>query len=207
MNKKLKFVSITILVASIIGLVLTGCGGSANPTTTATGASSSTTNIASGNESLDVSVDKQQANGGDTFTVNVMINTQIASRGAQAALNFDPSTMECTSVTEGNFYKDWATTNGISTTMMPSSPNIDNVKGTVEMTAVAIMGQSAAEQSGKAFGGAQGQGIFLSYQMKAKSGVNKTASIKISDVALMDSNANAIKGVTAKNGQINIGTP
>jgi hypothetical protein len=213
MNTKLKLVGAFVLGLSVMSLLLCGCGSSnTKQTVTSTASSASTNNgvqstAATGGESLSVSLSNQQVNPGDTFTVNLMINTKVASRGAQAALTFDPSAMECTGVTEGNFYSNWATANGVSTTMMPSSPDIDNTNGTVEVTAVAIMGQSAAEQAGQALGGAQGQGIFLSYQMTAKSGVNKNASVGLSDVEILDPNANSIKGVASNNAQVTIGTP
>lgn len=213
MHVKLKTIVTFIFGIGAIGLLACGCGSSSAQTSVGISSATLTNNTtvaqttANGNESVSISLDQEQVNPGDSFTIDVIINTNMASRGAQVALTFDPSALECTGVTEGNFYSTWANANGVSTTMMPSSPAIDNTSGTVEVTAVSIMGESAAEQAGQTLGGAQGQGVFLSYQMTAKSGVNKNAAIKLSDVELLDSNASPINGVVINNGQVTIGTP
>lgn len=233
MSTKFKFLMAAVTGLLLIGLLLGGCSGynpttsqvitttSSKPTQTSDDPSQTsnipsmttptsttiTTGTGAKNESISVSVDKQQVKPGDTFTITVVINSKLASRGAQVSLSFDPSAMQCETVTEGSFYKDWAAANGITTTMVPSEPAIDNAQGTVDTVAIAIMGQTQAEQAGQAPGGAQGQGILLSYQMTAKSVSGKQAVIKISDVILMDANGDPIDDVDISNGQVTIGTP
>ncbi len=237
MNMKIKLLMAAVTGLLLIGLLLTGCSGynpttsqviqttSNQPSQTSdvpsqtSSISSKTTTISptitpptttsttAKNESVSISVDKQQVNQGDTFTITIVINSKIASRGAQASLSFDPSAMQCETVTEGSFYKDWATANGVTTTMVPSEPAIDNTQGTVDTVAVAIMGQTQAEQAGQTPGGAQGPGIFLSYQMTAKSASGKQSAIKVSNVILMDANGDPIDNVDISNGQVTIGTP
>lgn len=158
-------------------------------------------------ESVSVVLDKQQVNPGDSFTINLVINTKVPSQGAQASLIFDPAAMSCNTVTEGDFYKTWAAANGVSTTMMPAQPAIDNDGGIVQTTAVMVMGQTTAEQQGSEAGGAQGQGVFLSFQMTAKSGISTKAVIKIGQARLTDSNGDPITNVNIVNGQVTIGTP
>src|SRR5262249_36075255 len=76
---------------------------------------------------------------GNTFSVDVILNVGAhQSRGAQAGLTFDPAVIHLTSVTEGSFYKDWATANGAGTLFI--SPVIDNVGGTVSVAGDAIVG-------------------------------------------------------------------
>lgn len=161
---------------------------------------------ATGN-SMSVSFDKSQVSPGSDFVINVVVNTSQPSRGAQAGLKFDASAMQCNSVTEGNFYKDWATTNELSTMLVPSEASIDNAKGIVSDLGVAALGQTKSQSVGGPPGGAQGQGIVFVYHMTANAGVNKSAVITLTGVAITDENGDSISGVTSTNGQVTIGTP
>jgi hypothetical protein len=203
-----KMAVIMILGAGVLLALLAGCSNPANAGSNNTSTSAvSTDSKANPDENFSISVDKSQINAGDNFTINILINTKAASRGGQCAVTFDPSAMQCNAITEGNFFKDWASANGLSTVMMPSAPAIDNSKGTVEPVAIAVMGQSQAEQNGQSGQEAKGSGVFYSLQMTAKTGVNKQATIKLSDVQIADSNADGIKNVTSSSGIITIGTP
>jgi hypothetical protein len=192
---------------------LASCGSSATgaattSTTTAqnkqsSNPSSSTTSLSvNPNENFSITVSSSTVSPGATFTVNVLVNTKITSLGAQCGLSFDPSAMQCTGVTEGNFYSGWATSNNLTTLMIPTQPQIDDTKGTVEVTGVSIMGNQGASSSGPT-----GQGVFLSYNMTANSGVNKTTTLTLSNIMIIDQNTNPISGVTASTVEVTIGTP
>jgi len=203
-----KLAGILLLIAVGSATLLMSCS---NPA--AAGTSNTTAPVVSTNskgnqdENFSISVDKTQVNPGDKFTVNIMITSKMAARGGQCGVSFDPVALQCDSVIEGNFFKDWASANGVSTTMMPSEPAIDNNKGTVEAVAIAVMGLSQAEQNGQKGQEAKGSGVFMSLQMTAKTGVNKRASIKLSDIQIGDANGDGIKNVTSTDGFITIGTP
>ena len=217
---KVKSVISIVIGIAIAAAFLAGC---ANPATaiktpnstvaslatTATTAlpQSTTTGKVNPDENISVSLSKGQVNPGEQFTVNIMINTKMPSRGGQCSLNFDPAALQCNSVTEGGFFKDWATVNEVSTTMMPSEPAIDNTRGTVGITAIAVMGQTKKELAGGAGQGAQGSGVFLTVRMTAKTGTAKQAFINISNVQICDTNAQLIINATGSNGVVTVGTP
>jgi hypothetical protein len=200
----LKSKSIICVILVILGLstLLISCGGSA-PNSVTQNSNKTTANLTMNpNENLSISVSSSTVNPGDTFTVNVLVNTAVPSLGAQCALSFDASAMQCTGVTEGNFYSDWAASKNLTTVMMPTQPAIDNVNGTVEGTGITIMGNQ-----GNNLSGAQGQGVLFSYQMTANSGVNKNTIFTLSDILITDKNADPIESSTAGTGTVTIGTP
>ncbi len=108
--------------------------------------------------SITVSPTSRDVKAGDVFTFNVLIDTEIASRGAQCTLTFDPTLVKCDRITEGNFYKDWAEANSCSTILIPE-PVIDNVNGKVSNIGIAIMGTKK--------GGVKGSGVLLTYHFSA----------------------------------------
>jgi len=205
-----KLMGIIFIVVLAITMLLSSCSNSIAKTvlnTTSSG-NSTTTKTATTGTSLSISVDKPNVNTGDSFTINVIINSQVASRGVQCALSFDPSAMQCNGVTQGNFYTDWASANNVTTAVMPASPAIDNTQGIVATWAVAVMGQiSGSEYSNASPGGAIGQGVVFSYSMTAKTGINKKISLQLSAVKVMDENADPINNVGVKDGTVTIGTP
>jgi len=204
-----RLLAMMLICLAAITTVLSSCSNSSSQTTqkSTSPGNSSTTNTGANGTSLSISVDKSNVNPGDNFTVNVLIDSPAASRGVQCALNFDPSAMQCNSATEGNFYKDWASANGLTTTAMPTTPTIDNTQGTVADWAVSVMGQvQGAAFSGSA-GGAQGQGIVFSYNMTSKSGVNKKTTLKLSDVEVIDEATNPVNNISVVNGTVTVGTP
>ena len=212
---RMKLTGGIILGVGALTLMLVSCGNPALSLTSSTTSSSSSTQVsttsantqANPDENMSVSFDNQQVNPGDTFTVNIMINTLAASRGGQCSISFDSSAMQCTGVTEGTFFKTWAAANGVSTTMMPAAPAADNTSGTLNITAIAVMGQTQAELNGQGGQGAQGSGSFLILQMTAKTGINKQASVKLSNVQIYDANAQLVNNVSESDGIVTIGTP
>lgn len=129
---------------------------------------------------------------GDKFAVEVRISTDVACRGAQCVLTFDPALMKCDEVIEGNFFKDWAAANGGSTLLVPLSPSIDNNRGRVPAAGaagIAIMGGGQ--------GGVQGEGVLLSYHFTALA--DGTAEPTLSDVVVIDASGNGIPEVEVNN--------
>jgi hypothetical protein len=202
-----KMKGIMILGAAAIVVLLSSCGSSsANPASTTSPSAnqkitSTKTSIASADERLSISLDKTQVNPGETFIVNVMVDSKQVTRGAECALSFDPAAMQCTGIKEGNFFKDWANANSANTTQVPSDPQIDNAKGTVEATGIALMGGMKGATVGP-----QGSGILFSYTMVAKNGINKKVSFTLSQPSIVDANADDLP-VSVANGEITIGTP
>ena len=127
------------------------------------------------------------------FDIVVALNTSVPSRGGQCALSFNPTLMQCNSVTEGSFYKGWAQANSSSTIVFPQ-PTINNSTGQVTLIGIAIMGTKD--------GGASGGGEFCTCHMTAKSGSGGTSAVTLSDVAIIDPSGDMITGISVNNGQI-----
>jgi hypothetical protein len=125
----------------------------------------------------------------ESFTVEVRISTDAPCRGAQCAMSFDPALMRCDGVVEGGFLKDWAAANGVSTVMIPQSPNIDNTLGRVPMTGIAIFGGGER--------GPEGSGLLFTYHFTALA--DGTAEPTLSDVVVIDVSGHAIAEVEVNN--------
>jgi hypothetical protein len=115
-----------------------------------------TTNLPDVN--MSISLSNPNVKSGESFTADVVIDSDVLLRGAQCAIIFNPSLMKCDRVLEGGFFKVWADANGSSTIMLPQ-PVIDNVSGNVTDIGVAIMGTKA--------GGVKGSGVFCTYYFTA----------------------------------------
>jgi hypothetical protein len=114
---------------------------------------------------------------GASFTVDLAIDTDTASRGWQMNVNFDASKMSCTGITEGSFLKTWALANGGSTMAIPGL-SIDNVNGHVTSVGYSIMGGSA--------GGPTGTGTLCTLSFTAKTSIDNFASIAPTAVVISD---------------------
>lgn len=214
-NSRRKLIFAVLLSMSTLGIMLSSCSDNNNSQsvppssnlTSSTTASPSTTAIQAspGEVSMSISISQNQIGPGDNFTVNVIENTDIPSRGAQCALSFDPSAVTCDSATVGDLYSTWANNNSCQTVDFPSQPTIDNTAGSVSAVGVAIMGEDAGMQKTGIPGGVTGQGIFYSFVMTANAGVSKTVTFTLSDVEVDSSNAREIQGVTINNGTVSIG--
>ena len=152
------------------------------------------------NITLAVSIDKQTVQPGEAFDVVVKITSDQPSRGAQAALKFDPKLVDVVGVVEGDYYKTWALANGGSTVMMPSTPAPDNAQGLTRSVGVAILG-------GKVGDGATGSGTMLTYKLKARAGATGTAQFDLQDALVLglDQGATPYGGVALQGAQLAIG--
>ena len=137
---------------------------------------------------VSISMADREVKQGDSFTVEVRIETDNLCRGAQCALSFDPALMKCERAAEGDFLKDWAADNGGSTVVIPQ-PTIDNVQGHVSAMGIAVMGCGAE--------GVKGSGVLCTYYFTALA--EGTASPTLSDVVVIDASGNAIPEVEVKN--------
>jgi len=127
---------------------------------------------------------------GESFTVDVVVASDISTGGAQCALKFDPHLLKCEGAAEGDFYKVWAESNGGFTMFFPE-PKIDNKTGTITAAAVSKM---------NAEGGPKGNGVVLSYRFTAKAA--GTAELKMSDCYVVNPIGDVIENVTVTNAQI-----
>ena len=76
--------------------------------------------------------------------------------------------MKCESVSEGTYYKSWATANNSTTIIFPQ-PKIDNAAGAVSDMGVAVMGDKE--------GGPTGTGVLCTYKFTALGTGNVSATL------------------------------
>ena len=88
---------------------------------------------------VSISPASQAVANGASFTVDLAIDTDTASRGWQANVAFDAAKMQCTGVTEGGFLMDYAIANG-GGTVSGGAATIDNTGGLVTIPGYAIIG-------------------------------------------------------------------
>ena len=151
--------------------------------------------LANPDTSMSISPATQTVNAGESFDVEVVVATTGLTRAAQFDLSFAPSLVQVTSVTEGNYYSDWATAHGGLTYFNPGATN--NTAGTVHMAAVAILGGGP--------GGQTGSGTFIVVHMTAKTGVSGTSALTLFDIIVADENAQAIPDVVINSGEVVVG--
>ena len=130
------------------------------------------------NTTLSASLANASVNAGDAFDFSLAISTDTPTRGFQAQVSFDPKLMEVSACDEGNFYKDWASSNNASTAMIPG-PTPDNSKGVIPLFAVIITGGTTGQ-------GPQGDGTLVTCHAKAKPGASGQAAISLSEVIITD---------------------
>lgn len=126
--------------------------------------------------SMSVVPDKQSVSAGDSFTVDVLISTKEASRGAQCTLIFDAAVMRFEEFIEGSFYKGWADSNG-GFTMVLTNP-VMSKNGLVSATAIAIIGGNK--------GGPVGSGVFGRYRFTALTHIDGPLPVSLKDVKVGD---------------------
>ena len=152
---------------------------------------------------------------GGTFDVDVVVNTDSATRGLQFVVSWDPTLVQCTGVAAGTFYSSFASANGGDVFYLPSNNAYDNTAGrfpkntasqTQSPTAqnIAITGASGPNST---YLGPTGTGNAYILHMKALSGASGTATFTLTEILLGDNGANTQDmHPTVNNGQVTIGS-
>ena len=148
---------------------------------------------------------------GDNFDVHISITTNAQTRGFSFILNWDSSKVQCNSVDEGGFFKDFAAAHtGISRMVIPT-PTFDNTVGRLpagttvnDNQGILLMGGTGVSSSP----GPTGTGDAFILHMSAKTGVTGTVNFTLSNVHLLDnSTLTSTPGdlnPVVVNGQVNI---
>ncbi|MBN2098206.1 MAG: hypothetical protein JW753_01270 [Dehalococcoidia bacterium] len=143
-----------------------------------------------------VSPASQAVDNGASFTLDLAIDTDTASRGWQANVAFDAAKMQCTGVTEGGFLLDYAIANG-GGTVSGGAATIDNVVGTVTIPGYAITGAGS--------GGPTGTGTLCTLAFTANAAVDAFAAVSLSGVVVSDVLGVIIPGPVVTGGTVAIG--
>ena len=188
---------------TITGTISPSPSSTPTPTGTSTGSPTPTPAV-----SMAISPASIAASGiGSAVNFDILLSSDSPTRGAQAAISFNPAVLSCSSVTEGTFYSAWATANGGSTIMLPSRPAIDNVNGKIATASISILGAAATPDPQGRIGGVTGSGVFLSVTCQAVG--NGVSAIILSDVQVGDdrSQFSVSYPVTLLAGNVFVGVP
>jgi hypothetical protein len=145
--------------------------------------------------SVSISPALLEVENGASFTIDLVIDTDIEVRGWQVDIVFDPAMVQCTGMTIGSFIQTWATANGGSTMSMPAV--IDNTNGLVGGINCMVL---ASEE-----GGATGTGTLCTISFAAQPAVDDFCDIVPFDVRLGDADGWPIHGITASGCVVTIG--
>ncbi|MEW6651721.1 MAG: cohesin domain-containing protein, partial [Chloroflexota bacterium] len=127
-----------------------------------------------------------------TINFSIEISSDTPTRGAQVGLSFNPRLLNCISVSEGNFYKNWADAHGARTVFYPPS-HIDNIYGQMDAAVVSIIGGT---------GGATGSGSLLSITCRVVGGAGNSAVSLLNWVVTDDNAEPVVLPVQVSNGWI-----
>ena len=87
------------------------------------------------------------ANPGDHFNVDVVLTSDVPTRGVQFGLRFDPTVVQIDKVADGTYYQSWAQSNGAqASTVVAFKP--DNTAGTVSVGGIAVLGGAGGGPTG-----------------------------------------------------------
>jgi hypothetical protein len=153
------------------------------------------------NSAVSVYIDpaSQVVANGTTFTANLAINTNTATRGWQATVNFDAAKLTLNSVTEGTFLSNYASSYSPPGGTIPGgSVSINNSTGVATIPGWAISNAGTS--------GPTGTGTLAVLNFTAKASVNNYAAITPANVVVTDVVGAAITGLTTTAGQAAIGT-
>lgn len=146
---------------------------------------------------------KVVASVGETFNVDVVIETDKKTRSAMMKITFNPSVLECLELKEGGFYKTWATANSGQTYLHPNPPVINNTNGTIQDFGITIL-LADVDPSPAYAGGPSGRGVFVTLTFRAKA--NGASQLQMQNVILGDDAAEPYQlAVTPQTGQVFVG--
>jgi hypothetical protein len=199
-------VILTMCLATVISVALLGCGSSIpsssdstanNVATTTATTMVATTNIGNSSVSAMPSVSTVQAGG--SFDVSIVVNTSSPTRGLQFVLTWDATKVQCNSVTQGNYFTDFATANNGSMFYLPSNPSPDNSAGRFPQNTNTNPNTSptyenvlltGAQGPNGTYLGVTGSGNVYVLNMSALAGASGTVTFSLSDVILGDNSVN-----------------
>src|SRR5262245_36736898 len=119
---------------------------------------------------------------GEQQRLEVIITTDVPTRGLQLALKWDPKVLQVDRVAAGKFYSDWATARGGQVSMIPQmSP--DNAGGKTTIGGLAILGGSNPA-GGNATDGPRGNGAALTVTVTGKQGAAGTTLLEFTNVVV-----------------------
>jgi hypothetical protein len=126
---------------------------------------------------------------GQSFEIQVWLDTAYTTRGVQFGFTYDPKLIEVTKVTEAEYYRTWAIKNHASTTVIPGV-SIDAEHGVIKPLAIALLG-------GPPNDGPSGSGLIAYVDGRAKAGASGTTTLRLEGVEISRVEPSAIQGMAS----------
>ncbi len=140
---------------------------------------------------------------GQSFSIDVIITSSTAIRGAQTGFSFNPDVLRCDSITnKGKMFTDWVTASGGSvedSVLFYPAGTINNATGTISNLGVAVVGPELP-------GGPTGSGIFCTLNFTALS-TDGVSSLFMTDPILSDAAGQALPSFGVGTGRVIAGQP
>jgi hypothetical protein len=124
---------------------------------------------------------------GERFNLQVLLTSDVPTRGLQLGLKFDPQVVQVDDVSAATFYSDWASMNGGSTTVIPFIA--DNTQGKVSIGGIAVLG-------GPELGGPSGAGPVLNLELTARAPQSGQTTLEFTDVVVSTAEARSVPTVS-----------
>jgi hypothetical protein len=151
---------------------------------------------AAGGTSLVVSPSTSSVNPGQSFQVDIVINTDAPTRGLQLGMTYDPHLVQVDQVLPGSFYQAWSDAHGgQGAAVLPFQP--ENGNGRLNVGAIVLLGGPVD--------GPTGSGTVLSVRMTARGDVQGRTSLLLTDVIVSNPQAESIPNVTWTGGVVGVG--
>jgi hypothetical protein len=127
------------------------------------------------------------------FNIQIVIDTDVVTRGMQVGLDFDPAVVQYLGFIEGNFYSDWAASQGCSTFVLAP---VENPPGLLDPPfGVSLVGSCTT-------GGPTGSGSVVTFQFSAlQVGVSPMDQVNVS---VVDELGGVIPGVVLNDSTVEV---
>lgn len=133
---------------------------------------------------------------GESFQVDIVINTDAPTRGVQFGMTYDPRLIQIDQVVPGPFYQAWSDAHdGQGAAVLPFQAQ--NGTGKLSVGAIVLLGGPVD--------GPTGSGTVLSLHMTARSGATGRSPLLLTDVIVSSPQAESIPDVTWTGSVVGVG--
>jgi hypothetical protein len=151
---------------------------------------------AAGGTSVTIEPATRSVQPGESFQVDIVVDTSTPTRGIQFGMTYDPKLVQIDQVLPGPFYQAWSDTHGAQgAAVLPFQPQ--NGNGRLGVGAIVLLGGPED--------GPTGRGAVMSIRMTAREGAAGRLSLLLTDVIVSSAQAESIPDVTWRGGVIGVG--
>lgn len=137
---------------------------------------------------------------GDRATVNVVLSSDVALRGAQLKIKYDPGVVQIDSIVDGPYFSAWAKKHGATAPMVfPFTP--DNTTGETKVGGIAVFG-------GLPHVGASGSAPLITVHLTGASRADTASTtLDFGAVILADQESQKVETIQVSGATVTVGPP